>query len=77
MQNRCADAGAGAATSRKRRAISRQGDADVIVIDPAGLATDFATLLRVCQACRDTSERRTALQQKSHHDAQSFAVKAS
>ncbi|WFU42977.1 hypothetical protein QA640_11280 [Bradyrhizobium sp. CB82] len=36
---------------RSRRAISPQSDADVIVIDPAGLATDFATLLRTCQAC--------------------------
>ncbi|MGY8684438.1 hypothetical protein Q2941_42815 [Bradyrhizobium sp. UFLA05-153] len=62
---------------RSRRAISPQSDTDFIVIDPAGLATDLATLLRACQACHDASERRTALQQKSRHDAQSFAVKAS
>ncbi|MGY8665323.1 hypothetical protein Q3C01_23560 [Bradyrhizobium sp. UFLA05-109] len=62
---------------RSRRAISPQSDADFIDIDPAGLATDFATLLRAYQARYDASERRTALQQKGCHDAQSFAVKAS
>ncbi|MGV7216107.1 hypothetical protein [Bradyrhizobium sp. UFLA05-112] len=62
---------------RSRGAISPRNDTDFSVIAPAGPATDFATLLRACLACHDASKLRAALQQKSHHDVQGFAVKAS
>jgi hypothetical protein len=62
---------------RGKRTASPRIDADRIVIDPAGLATDFGKLLRARQAFHDASERRTALQQKSGHDAPGFAVEAS
>ena len=59
------------------RAASRATQADRIVIQPEGLATDFDTLLRACRDCHAASDSRTALRRDRDHGAQSLAAQAS
>jgi hypothetical protein len=56
----------------RRAAPDGNHDADRVVISPAGLATEFDTLLQACLAYRAS-----ALQQKNSREAQSFAVQPS
>ncbi|OAF13388.1 hypothetical protein AYJ54_44480 [Bradyrhizobium centrolobii] len=62
---------------RTKRAASRGTQADRLVIDPEGLATDFDTLLRACRDCHAASDSRTALRRDSDCGAQGFAARAS
>ncbi|KJC48898.1 STM3941 family protein [Bradyrhizobium sp. LTSP857] len=59
------------------RAASRATQADRIVIQSEGLATDFDTLLRACRDCHAASDSRTALRRDRDHGAQSLAAQAS
>jgi hypothetical protein len=59
------------------RAASRGTQADRIVIQSEGLATDFDTLLRACRDCHAASDPRTALRRDRDHGAQSLAAQAS
>ena len=59
------------------RAASRGTQADRIVIQSEGLATDFDTLLRACRDCHAASDSRTALRRDRDHGAQSLATLAS
>jgi hypothetical protein len=59
------------------RAASRGTQADRIVIQSEGLATDFDTLLRACRDCHAASDPRTALRRDRDRGDQSLAAHAS
>lgn len=65
------------------RAAKRSAQNERIVIRPAGLATDFDTLLRACRDCHSASKRAaagnraTALQQEDERGGQGIALQAS
>lgn len=58
-------------------AMAQGAQADRIVIDCGGLATDFDTLLRACRDCHAARRSGTALQQEDERDGRGFAVQAS